>query len=115
MVTKYYAKIKAYQKEHPEKVAEWNRNHLRRLRLSRKMRIIELFGGKCVRCGFDDWRALQVDHVRGGGYQEVKKHKHPDDYYKFIEENATSGRYQLLCANCNWIKRYEDKSGRRFT
>jgi hypothetical protein len=22
---------------------------------------------------------------------------------------ASTGRYQLLCANCNWIKRYENR------
>lgn len=64
-----------------------------------------MLGNKCNRCGFDDRRALQIDHVNGGGCTErnaigqvgvlVRALKHPD-------------LYQLLCANCNWIKRDEN-------
>jgi len=34
-------------------------------------------------------------------------------YYRFIlnEIKAGSKDYQLLCANCNWIKKFEEKEG----
>jgi len=71
--------------------------------------IIQLLGGKCVKCGFSDWRALQIDHINGDGNTERKKQKSPSCIYKMIFEsiNLKENKYQLLCANCNWIKRYE--------
>jgi hypothetical protein len=71
-------------------------------------------GGKCGRCGFADERALQIDHVRGDGCRESRGATHGQKvslgtYYKHVVAQADSGRYQLLCANCNWIKRVENK------
>jgi len=31
---------------------------------------IRILGGKCSRCGFDDFRALQIDHINGDGAEE---------------------------------------------
>jgi hypothetical protein len=60
-------------------------------------------GGKCKRCGFSDKRALQFDHIEGIGS------KRPTGwaYFKDIQEGARAGKIQLLCANCNQIKRHE--------
>jgi len=74
-----------------------------------KMRVIKVLGGKCKRCGITDWRVLQVDHVNGGGTREAKVLKlKARGFYQHVLKNAHSGKYQLLCANCNWIKRYEN-------
>lgn len=71
-----------------------------------RQRVIKAYGGKCVKCGFADWRALQLDHINGGGSLESKKgitgrRRNLDALYNVDK------KYQLLCANCNWIKRYE--------
>ncbi len=73
----------------------------------RRLELINRMGGKCIRCGFDDWRALQVDHINGGGAKDRCKTASPLVYLKKIEENKAD--YQLLCANCNWIKKYENE------
>lgn len=62
-------------------------------------------GNKCCRCGFEDERALQIDHVNGRGNHEVRNLSR-NAYFKRVIAD-TEGRYQLLCANCNWIKRAE--------
>lgn len=62
-------------------------------------------GGKCVRCGFDDFRALQIDHIDGGGTKELRKLGSPGVARKVLRGEPG---YQLLCANCNWIKRVEN-------
>ncbi len=70
-----------------------------------KAAVFAALGNKCVDCGFSDIRALQVDHVNSDGYLERVK-TGSGSYYKRVVKDATSGRYQILCANCNWIKRH---------
>lgn len=62
----------------------------------------------CKHCGYTDVRALQIDHVNGGGRAEVRntKFRSPQRYAAHIA--LTPENYQVLCANCNWIKRWEN-------
>jgi formate-dependent nitrite reductase cytochrome c552 subunit len=92
------------------------RQKTRKVRIERKQcrdkkrkTLLKLLGGKCVRCGFDDWRALQIDHIDGGGRKHRRKFNNILGYYNDIEKSIISeeGKYQLLCANCNQIKKYE--------
>ena len=71
----------------------------------RRFEAMELLGGKCVRCGFSDWRALQFDHIDGGG---TRDRKGKDNWVILKRIKSGKFRYQLLCANCNWLKRYEN-------
>ena len=112
-------KIKAYQQKYrttnKEKSKEYyiankastlskDRNNRRQYRKD----LIQALGGKCVRCGFSDERALQVDHVQNNGAQHRReKASSTGTYYRDILKNIDSGKYQLLCANCNWIKQHE--------
>ena len=70
-----------------------------------RRRMLDGLGGKCIRCGFSDWRALQVDHVNGDGRQDRIRQNNRNAYIKQVL--GRPDKYQLLCANCNWIKRYE--------
>ena len=69
--------------------------------------IIDHYGGKCAKCGFSDRRALQIDHINGGGKREMKKMGCSLAFYLHIIKNNFPPTYQILCANCNWIKRFE--------
>ncbi len=83
-----------------------------RVRRATRDELLSLLGGECRRCGFTDARALQVDHVHGGGSQERKTVW--SSTRSFIERvRSMPGEYQLLCANCNWIKRIEEDEHRR--
>lgn len=57
--------------------------------------------------GCTDVRCLQIDHVRGQGTKETRSMSN----YEFLKKvlGDTDGTYQLLCANCNWIKKVENK------
>lgn len=68
--------------------------------------VLRLYGGVCHKCRFADTRALQLDHVNGGGCQE-RRRLGTATIYKDALRRAGDGTYQLLCANCNWIKRVE--------
>ena len=63
---------------------------------------IVFLGSVCVQCGFGDSRALQIDHVRSNGSEE-RRVLTPTAIYKRVLEVPAD--YQLLCANCNYIKR----------
>lgn len=78
----------------------------------RRIAILLKLGGKCCRCGFSDLRALQIDHIDGGGVHHLKSmgNGNSNDYHNEVRLNK-DGKYQLLCANCNWIKRYEKGEG----
>lgn len=91
-----------YRKEIGERQRIWY--------LKLKEEVFVILGNKCVRCGFTDRRALQVDHVNGGGHQEIKNLSAQQRYFNVLRSTKLKeNKYQLLCANCNWIKRCENK------
>jgi len=104
-----------YRREHLKEAAGYSSIYLRghrqdviERRQKYRRKVLEKLGGKCVRCGFSDVRALQVDHVHGGGCMELMELGHGRSrFYKEVLADS-EGRYQLLCANCNWIKRAEN-------
>jgi len=72
-----------------------------------RQEIIKALGGKCERCGFEDWRALQADHIIPcGSHGHFTNHRLLADI-KLCSRQGIK-KYQCLCANCNWIKRYEN-------
>ena len=74
--------------------------------LELKLLAFSILGGKCKFCGFNNPRALQVDHIAGGGHQHHGKQTRK--IYRDIRDGKNKKDYQLLCANCNWIKRVEN-------
>jgi len=83
------------------------KEYLREWKQKKRQQLIKFMGGKCVSCGFDDIRALHIDHITGGG--NIERRSYRGNYMKFNKEllNGTldKKRYQLLCANCNFIKK----------
>jgi 5-methylcytosine-specific restriction endonuclease McrA len=93
---------------HPEVYAkqvlnarEYSRNKNWKL----KKRFVEMLGGKCQSCGFNNALvALQFHHKNprdkwskstGSGYNE--------DPIRF-EKDVLAGKIELICANCHWIR-----------
>lgn len=105
-------KQREYRAKYPNKVRESQRLS----KLKTKNEIHLMLGGECIKCGFSDTRALQIDHIKGGGYKERKGYNtNPKEYYRNILKSIKNkeNKYQLLCANCNWIKRFENNEIRR--
>ena len=69
---------------------------------------------QCKRCGFDDERVLHIDHIHGGGHAE-RQVKSAQMIRDWIVKNPEAARekYQLLCANCNYLKALEEKEYKR--
>ncbi len=69
--------------------------------------VMDALGGPvCLRCGFDDVRALTIDHKNGGGTNHRREAVSMWSIYRHALENPDL--YQVLCWNCNYIKRIEE-------
>lgn len=89
---------------------ELHRVSQRTLYAQRKDMLFDILGGaKCARCRFSDTRALQFDHINGGGHRE-RKQTEPHSWLRYYVNHPEEARkkLQVLCANCNQIKRYEN-------
>lgn len=80
----------------------------KRYRQRQKQRCMEHYASppKCQKCGFSDIRALSIDHINGGGRahrQSVKK------IYRWLIRNNFPEGFQVLCMNCQFIKREENQ------
>lgn len=70
-----------------------------------RSRAMMWLGGKCERCGIADSRVLQFDHKDGGGTPDFKISRGTGSVANKVFKQVVA--FQLLCANCNWIKRFE--------
>lgn len=67
-------------------------------------------GNKCFKCSLTDRRVLQVDHIDRNLRKTTKFKRGGKGLYAAIRRGEFPlGGFQLLCANCNWIKRVENK------
>jgi hypothetical protein len=104
--TGLYSPQRRFALRHPEKYNATRRNWSHK----RRLEIISKLGNKCIICGFDDPRALCIDHINGGGREELRNISNTSTrYYRMVEEHPE--RYQLLCHNHNWIKKCENHEG----
>lgn len=92
----------------------YNRYHQKRAM------VIDYLGGRCSSpdCkwvnddgtpGCTDRLCLQVDHVKGDGRKRRKAGENGSILYLVVLKTVPGEEYQLLCANCNWIKRHINK------
>lgn len=106
-----------YYHSHKENHNKYIRKYRKRKWMKIKTEIFYLLDNKCANpfnLPHPDWcndpRCLQIDHVHGGGTKEIKEYGRGLDYIKKVLKEIKDGSkdYQILCANCNWIKRYEN-------
>jgi len=72
--------------------------------------LLKEMGNRCVRCACAEYEALHIDHVHDDGHKTWGSRGGSRLlYFKIIRQQPD--RFQLLCANCNWLKRLESKSG----
>ena len=104
------------QRENPEKLTEIYTNGTRRWRKNhpynyerykqrayeqdrqKKIDIIIVLGGKCQKCGNDDFRVLCGHHINGRNERER------NDSGKWYRHPPPLNEIMLLCANCHIIE-----------
>ncbi len=77
----------------------------------RRERIHKLLGNKCAHCGNDDPRTFQVDHINAnhGLDQDDPGRGGQNMYLRILNGTYPVEDFQLLCANCNQIKKWENE------
>lgn len=104
--------FKEYQKKawllHREEKSKWAHDY----KQARKELLLRHYGNgelKCVNCGFDNIKALSLDHINGGGnkHRRDTDNKGGEKFYTWLIKNNFPEGYQTLCMNCQFIKRYE--------
>jgi len=75
--------------------------------------LMEILGGcMCCFCGYSqDFRALQIDHKYSDGHKDIIKFSSNAAMYRYYRDkpNIAKARLQVLCANCNMIKRHTNR------
>lgn len=98
------ATAKAWRTNNSETVNAQHKREYAKLRL----RVITHLGEVCAQCGYNDVRALQLDHI--AALRGKKRPLATTMLRRILSGEETN--IQLLCANCNWIKRLENHEHR---
>ena len=87
---------------------------LQRYRLTAKIKIVDLFGGKCVICGERNPLVLTLNHING--YDGINPKNGSRGgwplYIKIIKGEECREKYDLRCFNCQIL--YEFQRGKIF-
>jgi len=112
-----------YHKNHNKM---WRRINIKRARETHtkwrnnlRLKILNYISGgnpRCNFCGFSDIRILQIDHINGGGRQKIKRigGNRSTIYNTILRMSPAKVKeeYQILCPNCNWMKKLESEKER---
>ena len=130
-----HQRLTGYKPKLTDKVRQWRKNYSReyqrgyrktptgkmlaanvqrKINTRSKELVLTHYGGgnlACVTCGYDDLKALSIDHINGNGSKH-KKSIGMNTYRWLIKNNYPLG-YQTLCMNCQWVKRHDNKECKR--
>ncbi len=97
-----------YRHNHKEEGKTYDQRYYQRL----KLKVFQHYSGKempeCGRCEFSDMRALCLDHVNGNGSEDRKRFHGSVHLFRHLRDKGYPDGYQILCANCNYIKASEN-------
>lgn len=103
-------RVRKWRKAHPEKEREARQRVIKKNQLLKQDVLTHYGGGKCacIRCDFNDIRALSIDHIGGGGNRvRARRFKGTGTFYRWLQQENYPEGYQTLCMNCQFIKSYE--------
>lgn len=94
--------------------------YIKNSKQNRKLKLIQIIGGNHCSCDgsncwhngpciVNDTRCLQIDHKNGGGVKQIRVtfgENLGSMYSHYLKnEDKAKKELQVLCANCNWVKR----------
>lgn len=108
---KYKATLKSYsQSDHGKRKHRENERQRRRLIKEQVIHHYSNGAMHCSGCGFDNIKALTIDHIFGGGNQHRKQinSKGGGEFYTWLRKNQYPEGFQVLCMNCQFIKKIDN-------
>jgi hypothetical protein len=75
------------------------RNHY----IDLKMEVFAHYGCQCANCGIDKIEFLTIDHINNNGAEHRKQIG--TQIYPWLKKNKYPADFQVLCYNCNYLKR----------
>lgn len=98
-----------YYKRNKSKVLQYTKGYI----LKHKIEMLTYYGNgilSCVKCGYNDMRALTIDHINGlGGIHRKGLRK---NIYVWLKKQNFPEGYQTLCMNCQFIKKVDNHETR---
>ena len=106
----HHEEILAYKQKYQELNKEYLKTYNKEYSLNVKRKILGHYSNStltCAHCGFSDIRALSIDHINGQGNKHVKALGigRGAAFYSWLIKNNYPVGFQVLCMNCQWIKR----------
>lgn len=81
----------------------------KKYRAKLKREILTHYGnGKlaCIICGFNDIRALSIDHIEGSGKAHRKQiNRMGVSFYAWLRKENYPNGFRTLCMNCQWVEK----------
>lgn len=92
-----------------QRYIETRRKYCRNKIAELKRLAYDLLGNICSRCGESRIPVLSIDHINGDG--AIHRKSLNGSTIKFYKDVIRDGkvRFQILCMNCQWMKRHERK------
>jgi len=106
-----HQRFKKWRKKNPEKVAIISARCQSKL----KTEVLTHYANgelKCVICGEKRFACLTLDHINNNG-NEHRKEIGNVNMYRFLRAQKYPDGFQVLCMNCQWVKKSEYQIKRR--
>jgi len=110
----YYATHKNEAHNQNVNYRKTHKTEIEKHQLDIKIEVLTHYGnGKCacVKCGFDNTKALSIDHINGHGNTHRRNSNLSGglEMYRWLKKNNFPEGYQTLCMNCQMIKKIDNK------
>ena len=105
-------KTMRWERENPDKRRVIRRRYEQNIRIRVLTQIAGSDNPKCVNCGCDDMRFLEVNHIDGGGHAEQRKYKTKTFYRRILDGSRKTDDLNILCRVCNALYYLETRYGK---
>lgn len=106
----FYLKVKADPIKNL-KLLKGERLRAQARRLKVRVKVLGYYSNNtfhCAECGYDDVRALSIDHINGGGNKH-RKEIGTGDLYSWLKRNNFPEGFRVLCMNCQFLTGHPER------
>jgi hypothetical protein len=108
--------FRKYWRQNKERLRERNKGQQARYYALMRSTVLSHYSPTlvCQRCGYSDIRALTIDHINGDGKHRQNQKNSGHHLYRKLQLQNFSPGFQVLCQNCQAVKRCENGESRQW-